>query len=40
MNVSIAQKLAIYLWKMIILNVDFQGKGQVYANFLFYVLII
>ena len=40
MDASIAQKLAKYLWKMFILNLNFQGEGQFYANFLFYVLVI
>ena len=39
MVASIAQKSAIYLRRMIILDRNVQGEGQSYANFLFYILI-
>ena len=37
---SLAKKSVFFLWKMLILNTSFQGEGQIYAYFLFYILII
>ena len=34
------EKLVYLLWKMLIFNPTFQSEGQLYANFLFYILII
>ena len=35
-----AQKPAIYLWKMMILNLNIQGEGHSFGNCLFHSLII
>ena len=40
MNASITKKSAICLWKMLILNLNFQGEYHCFAKFLFYILII
>ena len=40
MGASLAEKLVIFFWKMFILKFDFQDGGQLYANCLFYILII
>ena len=40
MDVSLAEKSVIFLRKMFLLNLDFQGESQLYANFLIYILII
>ena len=40
MDVSLAEKLMILLWKVLILKLNFQGEGQFYVNFLFYILIM
>ena len=40
MDASIAEKLAIYLYNMFILKLNFQGKGHSLANCLYCTLII
>ena len=39
LGVSLAEKAVIFFWKLSILNLNFQGKGPFYADFLFYILI-
>ena len=39
MGFSLAEKAVIFFWKMLIVNLKFQGEGQFYANFWFYILI-
>ena len=40
MDVSIAEKLAIYLYNMFIFKLNFQGEGHSLANCLYCILII
>ena len=40
MGASLAEKTVIFLWKMFLLNLNFQGQSLFYVNFLFYILII
>ena len=40
MDASRAQKSTIYLWKIIILNVNLQGEGHSFTYCFFYILII
>ena len=40
MHVSLAEKSLIFLWKMFLLNVNFQGEGQLYGILLFYNFFI
>ena len=39
MDASIAEKLGICLWNMLILNLNLKGEGHPFANWLFYILI-
>ena len=39
MGASIAEKAVILFLKMLILNLKFEGEGQFYANFWFYIFI-
>ena len=40
MDASIAEKPTIYLWKMLILNLNFHGERHSFVNCLLYILII
>ena len=40
MDSSLAEKSMYFLWEKLILNPSFQGEGQFYANFFFYILFI
>ena len=39
-DTSIGQELAIYLWKIFILDLNFQNEDHSFANSLFNILII
>ena len=40
MDASLTEKLVMFLRKVLILNPSFQGEGQFYPYFPFYILII
>ena len=40
MDVSPDEKSMMYLWKVLILKLNFQGEGRFYANFLFSIIIV
>ena len=40
MDVLPSEKSVMFLWKVLILKLNFQDEDQFYVNFLFYILIV